>query len=152
GLTLAELAPGTAKHLQARRAGASVLNPVDLLGDAGPDDYADAVSSVLRDDNVDAVIVIHAPTLVADPDAVAAAGAWAADGSKPVTAVLVGRARGVLHGATTVPVFGSVEPAVAALGRAADHGEWRQRPERPNVPPEGIDRPMAVASVDTALR
>jgi acetyl coenzyme A synthetase (ADP forming)-like protein len=153
GLELAHLSTATATELAGRRSGASVLNPVDLLGDAGPDDYAAAIRSVLADPGVDAVVVIFAPTLVADADAVAAAIGDAADGTKPLAAVIVGRARGELPSGdgNAVPLFGSVEPAVAAIGHTVNYGHWRRRPIEPLQPPPGIDLSAAIAVIDRVL-
>lgn len=39
-------------------------NPVDIIGDAPSQRYADAVKIVLADPNVDAVLVMHAPTAI----------------------------------------------------------------------------------------
>ena len=129
GLELAVLAADTGDGMRRYvAASASVANPVDLLGDAGPTVYSDAVTAVLADPNVDAVIVVHAPTLVADPEAIAAAIASVAT-DKPIVAVLVGRDRGLLSGPERpVPVFASVESAVAALGHVVTYARWRARP------------------------
>jgi len=40
-------------------------NPVDIVGDAGPDRYRAAVEAVLRDENADAVLVMNCPTALA---------------------------------------------------------------------------------------
>lgn len=46
-------------------------NPVNVLGDAGGKVYADALLALLRDDNVDAVLVILTYLSMSDPDEVA---------------------------------------------------------------------------------
>ncbi len=43
---------------------ASTQNPVDILGDGGPDRYEKALDAVLKDKNVDAVITIFVPPLM----------------------------------------------------------------------------------------
>ncbi|MAM56146.1 MAG: GNAT family N-acetyltransferase [Salinicola sp.] len=67
GGRLAELGEGTAEALMARRLDVSRpgRNPVDLGGSATPDDYLSALEIVTRDPNVDAVLVLHAPTRLA---------------------------------------------------------------------------------------
>ncbi len=40
-------------------------NPVDIIGDAGPDRYRVAVEAVLKDANTDAVLVMNCPTALA---------------------------------------------------------------------------------------
>ncbi|MCD6341196.1 MAG: CoA-binding protein, partial [Desulfurococcales archaeon] len=59
GLTLAELGEDTKSKLRSKLPpAASVENPVDVLGDAPPERYEVAIEEVLRDKNVDAVLVI----------------------------------------------------------------------------------------------
>ena len=154
GLQLAELSAQTQDVLRPQLPpSASVANPVDLLGDAGAATYRTAIDTVLADENVDAAVVIHAPTLVADADEVAAAIAGVPTHGKPVIAVIIGRDRGLLHAAQgqATPLFGAVEPAVAALGHVIEHARWRARP--PEVPPmrTDIDHERARNGVSSAL-
>ena len=66
-------------------------NPVDVLGDAPPDRFAKAVEIVLKDKNVDAVLVILTPQAMTDPTATAqAVGKPAAHAHKPVLAAWMG--------------------------------------------------------------
>jgi acetyltransferase len=66
-------------------------NPVDVLGDAPPDRFAKAVEIVLKDKEVDAVLVILTPQAMTDPTATAkAVGAVAATAHKPVLAAWMG--------------------------------------------------------------
>lgn len=59
GLRLAELSEETKKYLRSRLPpAASLNNPVDILGDAPPERYEVAMEAVMRDENVDLVIVI----------------------------------------------------------------------------------------------
>ena len=51
----------------------SRANPVDIVGDAGAERYAEAVKTVLQDPGADALLVIHAPTAVVASEAVAQA-------------------------------------------------------------------------------
>ncbi len=52
-------------------AGWSKGNPVDIIGDAGPERYRAALSGVLDATEVDAVAVMYCPTGLGDPDAAA---------------------------------------------------------------------------------
>ena len=70
GGTLATLAPETQGGRCPRRAGA---NPLDLRADATPERYAAALDALAADPGVDALLVIQAPNVLADPLAVAAA-------------------------------------------------------------------------------
>ena len=153
-LSLAEMSDDGQERLRAQlSAAASTANPVDLLGDASPSTYRDAISTVAEDAGVDALVAIHAPTLVADPDAVAAAIATADANGKPLVSVIIGRDRGLLagEGETLVPVFGSVEPAIAALGHAATYATWRARPPETEPVRDDVDLGAARAVVDRVL-
>ena len=48
-------------------------NPIDLLGDAGPDRYKKAIEIVLREKNVDGIVVILSPQAISKPAEVAKA-------------------------------------------------------------------------------
>ena len=66
---LASLSPDTIHTLNsAMPANWSHGNPVDVLGDAGPDRYRTAVQSCLDDPNVDGVLVILTPQSMTDPE------------------------------------------------------------------------------------
>jgi acetyltransferase len=90
--TLAELAPETVEALNA------VLpphwshgNPVDVLGDAGPDRLAKALDIVISDRNVDAALVVLTPQAMTEPTATAELVAEsAAKTHKPVLAAWMG--------------------------------------------------------------
>jgi len=153
GLVLAELSSVTQDALRPQLPpSASVANPVDLLGDAGPDVYASAIRQILADDGVDAAVVIHAPTLVADADEVAAAVARVSSPTKPVVAVVVGRDRGLLHAnGSSTPLFGAVDPAVAALGHVVGYAAWRTRPPEQPAERDDIDRDAARHVITAAL-
>lgn len=65
GGTLADLAPATIAELdQALPSTWSHGNPIDIIGDAPSQRYADAMRIVMADPNVDAVLVMHAPTAI----------------------------------------------------------------------------------------
>lgn len=72
GVRMAELSPNTLAELN------KVLpftwshgNPVDILGDAEPARYAQALQICMQDDNLDGILVMLAPQAMTDPDAVA---------------------------------------------------------------------------------
>ncbi|MEM2146320.1 MAG: bifunctional acetate--CoA ligase family protein/GNAT family N-acetyltransferase [Candidatus Jordarchaeaceae archaeon] len=48
-------------------------NPIDILGDAGPERYAKVVSACLEDDNIDGLLIIFTPQGVTNPAEVAMA-------------------------------------------------------------------------------
>ncbi len=72
GGRLAELAPETIQQLDAVLPRTwSRANPVDLIGDASGRRYREALRVLLKDRNVDAVLVMHAPTAVSSATEVA---------------------------------------------------------------------------------
>jgi acetyltransferase len=72
GGQLAPLAPETIRKLdEFLPPHWSHQNPIDILGDAGPDRYAQAVSIAAQDPSTDGLLVVLAPQAVTDPAAVA---------------------------------------------------------------------------------
>ena len=68
GGEIANLAPETLAELdKVLPATWSKANPVDIIGDAGPDRYRAAIEGVFNDDNVDALLVMACPTALASP-------------------------------------------------------------------------------------
>jgi acetyltransferase len=94
GVPLASLAPATLAALElALPPNWSRGNPIDLIGDAGPQRYAAAVSACLEDPGVDGVIVILTPQAMTDADGAARAVIEAqAHSSKPVLGCWMGEA------------------------------------------------------------
>jgi len=95
-------------------------NPVDVLGDAPPDRFADAVKIVLKDENVDALLVILTPQAMTDPTATARAlGQVAAKAHKPVLAAWMGgrlvREGVALLNKAGIPTYTTPEKAVRAF-------------------------------------
>lgn len=154
GLELATLS-GATQAVIAEAAGpnAAVTNPVDLVASATPAIFETAVAAALGDDGVDAVVVIATPTFAAQPDEVGVAiGRAAAGTDKPVVAGFLAWPEMPPLLSDDVPAFAAPEPAVRALGRAADYGEWRRRD--PGTVPEldGIDVDAAQEVIDGVLR
>jgi acetyltransferase len=72
GGTLAELAPETVAALdQVLPAHWSHQNPIDLIGDAGPERYAKAVEIVAKDPNSDGLLVVLTPQGMTGPAEIA---------------------------------------------------------------------------------
>ena len=96
GAALAELAPETLARLDAvLPATWSRGNPVDIIGDAGPERYAAALDALLDDPQADAILVMNCPTgLASSADAAdAVAGTLerrASNRPKPVLASWLG--------------------------------------------------------------
>ena len=126
GGKLAELSPATMEALnRALPVNWSRGNPVDIIGDAGPERYRAALEALLADDNADSVLVLNCPVAVANPtaaaDAVAAIATAARDAGnmKPVFTAWLGDAaasEGRKHlDAAGLPVYATPERAVTAM-------------------------------------
>ncbi|MFO1350240.1 MAG: GNAT family N-acetyltransferase [Gammaproteobacteria bacterium] len=74
GGRLAELAPTTLKQLDKKMPRAwSHGNPLDIIGDATPERYTEALAVIGADPQIDAVLVLHCPVATASSLAVAEA-------------------------------------------------------------------------------
>jgi len=138
-LTLPRPSAETLARLTAALPGfASAYNPVDILGDAGPERYRAALSALAADPQIHAVLTLLTPTPQAKPEATAKVLAAAARGpenaaGKPFAACFMGgeavaRARAVLAEAG-IPAYDFPEAAVEALDalcrrhRSLHHGD-----------------------------
>jgi len=95
-------------------------NPIDVLGDAPPDRFAKTVEIVMKDKNVDAILVILTPQAMTDPTSTAeAVGKAVAHAHKPVLAAWMG-GRVVAEGIQVlneagIPTYTTPEKAVRAF-------------------------------------
>jgi acetate---CoA ligase (ADP-forming) len=135
GMSVAELDTNTAASLRGKLPeAASVGNPIDVLGDASPERYAEALKTAQDDSSVDAIIVILTPQAMTNPAETARAIAGSINGSKPVLASFMG-GKDVLPGrqeltAAGLPDYESPERAVAALKVMYEYSTWLRRPPR----------------------
>ncbi len=134
GLQLAPLEAETMANLRSfLPAAASVLNPVDVLGDARADRYEQTVSQVLNDPNVGGVIVIVTPQVMTQVEETArVVGQLSQEHKKPILGCFMGSGA-VAHGIqilneNAVPNYPVPERAVAAMAAMMVHRHWRVRP------------------------
>ena len=151
GLELPALAEETVAALRAALpAEASVANPVDMLGSATAPVYEATLPIVLADPNVDAVIALFVPPVVAGAQDVAdAIGRGAAGTDKPVLASVI--AQGRVETTTGLALFPYPESAARALGLAAGRSEWLRRPAGSVPQLVRIDAPRARRVVEERL-
>jgi acyl-CoA synthetase (NDP forming) len=129
---------------------ASVANPVDMIASAGAEDYRRAIDLVAADPNVDSLIVIFIPPILAAAEEVAAAiRSVAAASGKPVVATFMG-AQGPVPLAP-VPAYMFPESAAVALARVTFYGEWLRKPSVEPPALTGFDRDAARALVGSAI-
>jgi acyl-CoA synthetase (NDP forming)/GNAT superfamily N-acetyltransferase len=151
GLALAAPREATRERLAAALPGADRLgNPIDLGVRATADDDLEAVSALLDDEHVDAVLVLHVELGGGDPAVrLEALERATADAAKPVLACVVG-AGGELprRAGWRVPNYRFPEAAVRALALAADRRDWLSRPlgQPPQVDDLDVQAARAVAA------
>ena len=153
GLELSPLGEETAAALRAvLPAEASVENPIDMLGSAGPEQYETVLPLLLADRSVDAAIALYVPAVSGGAEEVAAAMVRAANGAdKPVLASVLSE-HGVpsaLRGGVVAP-FPFPEAAARALGRAVERAAWLRRPAGAPVEVD-VDAAAAEGVVAAAL-
>jgi len=133
-----KVSPLSQSHASALRAklpkAASVANPIDVLGDADPHRFVEAVKTAEEDDTIDAIIVILTPQAMTDAVETARQIAKNVDGKKPVLVsfmggldVQEGRDELIHH---SIPDYPSPERAVDTLRAMWDYASWRARPPR----------------------
>jgi acetate---CoA ligase (ADP-forming) len=135
GLTVPSFSRPTVEALQAfLPAEASTSNPVDMIASATGEDYAEAIRTVARSGDVDALIVIYIPPLEHKAPDVArhvASAIAEIEGTIPVLTSFLsseGLPDELRSERSQVPSFPYPEQAAIALSRAASLGVWRSRP------------------------
>ncbi|HEV7979755.1 GNAT family N-acetyltransferase [Amycolatopsis sp.] len=137
------------------------FEPVDVGPQAGPAEFAKAVSDLLNSPDVDALVVVFVPPLAipgtayarALREAVVAADNTTRDTEKPIVSTFlavegVPAELAVLSedGSPTrgsIPSYSSPERAVNALARVVRYSAWRQRPQGTLIRPNGIHTQQA---------
>ena len=115
------------------------------------DDYRSAVSGAVADDDVDAVIVIHAPATSGSIDEqIDAVEAAAANAGKPIVAVMLGAADGPLRRGSSIPNFSFPEQAAAVVARLAAYSRWRTLEN--DEPPEQTTTDIDAARAGSIVR
>ncbi|HEY64176.1 MAG TPA: acetate--CoA ligase [Caldilineae bacterium] len=135
GLCLASLTEATRQKLSEHLpAAASVLNPIDVLGDALADRYELAVEAAANDPNVGAVIVILTPQFMTEIEKTAEAVVRVSQRSdKPILGCFMGEANvgpGIeILNKGGVPNYQVPERAAAALAAMWSYRQWLEQPE-----------------------
>jgi acetyl coenzyme A synthetase (ADP forming)-like protein len=161
GLTLASLMPDTMNELiKVLPAAASVINPVDVLGDALADRYHAALGRVITDPNVDAMIVMLTPQIMTEARETALEVVEASQkASKPVLACFMGdmsiRAGVEVLTENGIPNYPVPERAVGVLKAMVEQTFWQRRPlpdiRRFEVDGEGVSRTIRTARQNRQL-
>lgn len=159
GLQMTELGDATRRRLaEFLPSAASLANPVDMIASATPEQYRQAVATVLADPAVDSLLVINVTPLISDPrhiiEAAARGAADAAElgegvGEKPVLAVVMARAddyREIQRRDDLPPVYNFPESAALALAKITRYAGWRHQQEL-----AGTDGPPRFVVDDTRV-
>lgn len=108
-------------------------NPIDIIGDATPERFANALQIVAQAPEVDGVVVIMTVQAMTNPaDVAEAIGEAAAAMDKPILASflgLVGTKAGEILDRRGIPEFNVPEEAVSAMGALVRRGRWLAREE-----------------------
>ncbi len=152
GLELPPLSPLTEKSLRAfLPEEASTRNPVDMIASASAESYEAALRLLLRDDGIDAVLVLFVPPVVTEAPAVAEAILRAAAGAaKPVLTCFLGT-HGIPQALSSlrlgkIPSYAFPEAAAIALSRAVRYGRWLAQPADIAIPRDDVSAAKARAA------
>jgi acetyltransferase len=152
GLQLAALSPETLERLDAcLPATWSHNNPVDIIGDAGPERYEAAVRACLEDEGIDAALVILTPqALTAPSDVAQILVQLRKESRKPILACWMGdisvQSSRELFAQHNIPSYRTPEAAVRAFAAlAAYHDNQQQLLQVP-----GVLTPQSAPAIDNA--
>ena len=153
GLRLASLTPEIQQKLRAALpAAASVVNPIDVLGDAPADRYELAIEAALSDPNVGIVLVVLTPQAATQiPQTAQALGELARKYKKPAFGAFLGdqaiRPAVEILTQYRVPNYAVPERAVAAIAALWQRRQWLNTPEL-NIEPLTVDRNKVRQMID----
>jgi len=134
GLKLASLQHETIDYLRENLPpAANIYNPIDVIGDARADRYGRAIEAVLKDKNVDGLMVILTPQVMTEiTETAELTGKISARYSKPVLGCFMGKATigpGIdILSKHNIPNYLFPERAAAAFKAMQDYHTWLERP------------------------
>ncbi|UCE24519.1 MAG: acetate--CoA ligase family protein, partial [Candidatus Zixiibacteriota bacterium] len=149
GLKLAKLSPETGKALgELLFSEAIVSNPVDVIATAGAKEYGGTVEALLKDPNIDSLILNFVTPPFVDCEAVAQKlGEIGAAAEKPIICIILtieerwGEVIRVIR-KSGIPVFDFAESASKALAAMIKYGKIQRR-EAPDYPKYDCDKKKA---------
>jgi len=145
GMTLAELSEPTIKKLRALLPpAASLINPVDMLSSASPQQYANSLQILIDEPNVDGILLVLPPPPMYSTESVADSLIPHIRASrKPVTIALMGsnlvQEAFRRFTAARIPTYDFPERAASALGCLVQRAEYLRNLELETVPPQELD-------------
>jgi acetyltransferase len=157
GYKLAQISPKIQAELHTKlNPSAQVANPVDMLGQAEPQDYAWSLTNLIKEPAVDVLVPILVPQALVDTKGVAKAWVEAAQQTeKTILTCLVGerstREANAFLNASGVPVFRFPEQIGPVLAAMRKFASFRQRPDFTPVQIQGISPERASAALTQAV-
>lgn len=145
GMSLAELSNATREKLRALLPpAASLMNPVDMLSNASPREYAASLQILLDDSNVDGVLLVLPPPPMYSTESVAdALIPIISNSKKPVTVALMGsnlvREAWRRFNAARIPTYDFPERAASALSCLVRRAEYLRDLESDSTPASTLD-------------
>lgn len=119
---------------------AALRNPVDVIGFATEDQHARTVETMLRSDDLDALIIVHVSVRPEDNDPVAtgitrgiSAARKAIGREKPVYLCWIAEGdmdRSFTVDGEVIPTYRDLETPAYIISRALNYDTWRQQPVR----------------------
>jgi acyl-CoA synthetase (NDP forming) len=133
-----------------------VHGPVAVPELAGPEEFRHALQTAFAAADVDSVVAVFAPAVLAHTNDVARVLAeTAAEARQPVVGCLIGWDRpdlvAELNGARRVPTYETPEEAVLALADVTRYAAWRRRPHGAPLDPSSCDPAAAEKMVEAIL-
>jgi len=135
GINLPQLSKDTVRTLSSLLPkNASLYNPVDIIGDATSERYADAIDNAVNDPNINGILIILTPQAVINVEDTARLVVNASKKSDmPFITSFMGweRVRSAVEylKSSSIPNFSYPEPAVKAFKRLFDHWAWTKKEE-----------------------
>jgi acyl-CoA synthetase (NDP forming) len=154
---MARFSPAIAKELASYLPHeASVKNPVDMIAGATPEMYRKCLKAIIRDKNVDAIIVLNVPLVlkaeIETAQAVVDVGRFS---SKPILACFLGKKEdspGVRHMTeNNIPTYRFPESAVKAMRMLFNYGQWRKK-DKGEVTKFKVNKKKAMAQINKAKK
>jgi acetyl coenzyme A synthetase (ADP forming)-like protein len=138
---------------------ASLTNPIDMTAEASAEEYSRSLEILLRDDDIDIVIVIFIPPILVQAEAVAnaireLAPEFRKRGKTLVVSFMGSRGAGIEYdskGGGCIPNFTFPEHTAVALAGAWEYSQWLQRPKGVVPKLTGIDKEKARQVMASAL-
>ncbi|MEO0091930.1 MAG: acetate--CoA ligase alpha subunit [candidate division WOR-3 bacterium] len=158
GLVLSQFSESTKTKLRTfLPSSASINNPLDVIGDSDEKRYREALKLLLEDENVDGIICIWTPTLMAETKVVAEEiSAIAPNYAKPVMGCLLSleNTKEVIRTLwkARIPYYPFPEIAAKALADMCDFQEWINLPPTEIKVFDDVDRKQVETIIQTAKK